>query len=147
MINEFGLYRNVKPRYLIPDLKSDRTLDEQTQGWWLPYYDKEGNIHLVDTYHISGIYKGYGNDFLNNFIEDKNNKKDDSFLIGKSNFDYCYGGSVKITPTTEQYFELVNEETKTFNEKYPNGKLSNGNERRYNVVWYSKTGQGGHVAV
>lgn len=47
----------------------------------------------------------------------------------------------------EQYFELVNEETKTFNEKYPNGKLSNGNERRYNVVWYSKTGQGGHVAV
>lgn len=32
MINEFGLYRNVKPRYLIPDLKSDRTLDEQTQG-------------------------------------------------------------------------------------------------------------------
>ena len=107
MINEFGLYRNIKPRYLIPGLRSDRTLDEQTQGWWLPYYDKEGNIHLVDTYHISGIYKGYGNDFLNNFIEDKNNKKDDSFLIGKSNFDYYYGGSVKITPTTEQYFELV----------------------------------------
>lgn len=106
MINEFGLYRNIKPRYLIPGLRSDRTLDDQTQGWWLPYFDKEGNIHLVDTYHLND-YSARGNKFIEKLIKYNDKKVDCSYIISKSNSNYCYGGSVKITPITEKYFELV----------------------------------------
>lgn len=106
MINEFGLYRNIKPRYLIPGLRSDRTLDDQTQGWWLPYFDKEGNIHLVDTYHLND-HSARGNKFIEKLIKYNDKKVDCSYIISKSNSNYCYGGSVKITPITEKYFELV----------------------------------------
>lgn len=103
MINEFGLYKNTVPRWRIPGLNSDCSLDDQTQGWWLPFFDKEGNIHLVDTYHIST----QGHNFLEKFINDNEKREDNSWLIGRSNFDYYYGGSVKITKDKEQYFEMV----------------------------------------
>lgn len=103
MINEFGLYKNVVPRWKLPGFKSNRNLDDQTQGWWLPFFDNDGNIHLVDTYHISN----YSANFLDDFIKNNKSRKDNSWLIGRSNFDYYYGGSFKVTDSTEEYFELV----------------------------------------
>ena len=41
--NPYGLYRNNKKRTRIPRLKSSE-LDDQTYGFWLPFYDKKGNI-------------------------------------------------------------------------------------------------------
>lgn len=102
MINEFGLYKNVVPRWKIPGLKSNRSLDEQTQGWWLPFFDKEGNIHLVDTYHISSRCN-----FLDVFLKENEEKKDNSWIIDRSNYDYYYGGSVKMSSEKEKYFEMV----------------------------------------
>lgn len=102
MINKFGLYENIVPRHRISGLKSDISLDNQTQGWWLPFL-KDGEIYLVDTYHIDCIARKS----LDKFIEDNENNKDNSWLINKANWDYYYGGSVKITPITEKCFREV----------------------------------------
>lgn len=102
MINKFGLYENIVPRHRIWGLKSDASLDNQTQGWWLPFF-KDGEIYLVDTYHIDYTTATS----LEKFIEDNENNKDNSWLINKANWDYYYGGSVKITPTTEGCFKEV----------------------------------------
>lgn len=138
MINKFGLYENIVPRYRIQGLKSDMSLDNQTQGWWLPFF-KDGEIYLVDTYHIDYTTATS----LEKFIEDNENNKDNSWLINKANWDYYYGGSVKITPTTEgcfkevcdlRYFEFTKNDPNDYEEKdvvrhvqlwrehgYPNG--------------------------
>ena len=102
MINKFGLYKNIVPRYKIWGLKSHEWLDDQTQGWWLPFL-KDGEIYLVDTYHIDLLSKKS----LEKFMEDNENDKDNSWLINKANWDYYYGGSVKITPMTEGCFKEV----------------------------------------
>lgn len=112
MINEFGLYRNKVKRYRIPGLKSDR-YDDQTNGWWLPFYDADGNIHLVDTYHILSDYADTlrfperRSDILSDFIESNTLKKDNTSIISQSNNEFYYGGSVLITDVTEKCFELV----------------------------------------
>ena len=107
MINKFGLYENIVPRYRISGLKSDISLDNQTQGWWLPFF-KDGEIYLVDTYHIDySISIMQSKNFIEDFIEGNENDKDNSYLIGKANWDYYYGGSVKITPITEKCFREV----------------------------------------
>ena len=102
MINKFGLYENIVPRYKIWGLKSDAGLDTQTQGWWLPFF-KDGEIYLVDTYHIDSSTRKT----LDKFIEDNENNKDNSWLINRADRDYYYGGSVKITPMTEGCFREV----------------------------------------
>lgn len=107
MINEYGLYRTTVPRWKIPGLKSDRQLDEQTQGWWLPLYDKEGNIYMVDTYHIEMRNTKSGKTILDRILEDAKEKKDNSWLISRANTQYYYGGSIKVTEETEKYFEEV----------------------------------------
>ena len=108
MINEYGLYRTTVPRWKIPGLKSDRQLDEQTQGWWLPFYDKEGNIYMVDTYHIeSPSLKATQRNVRDKILEEAEKKKDNSWLISRANTQYYYGGSVKVTEETEKYFVEV----------------------------------------
>lgn len=102
MINKFGLYKNVVPRHQIYGLKSHAWLDDQTQGWWLPFF-KDGEIYLVDTYHIDSLSK----QSLGKFIEDNENNKDNNWLVNKANWDYYYGGSVKITSRTEGCFKEV----------------------------------------
>lgn len=104
-INEFGLYRNKVSRRRIPGLKSD-PYDDQTQGWWLPFYDKKGNLHLVDTYHIRA-FSSRNNEFLKNFIGENTKKEDNSWIINKSNFDYYYSGSIKVSEAIMPYFECV----------------------------------------
>lgn len=104
-INEFGLYKNKVARKYIPGLKSNE-FDNQTQGWWLPMYDKEGSIHLVDTYHISSHFFDTEK-VIENFIEMNENKQDNSWAILKSNSEYYYGGSVKMNQNTEKYFDEI----------------------------------------
>lgn len=103
MINEFGLYKNLVPRWKLPGFNSTRNLDDQTQGWWLPFFDNDGNIHLIDTYHIFN----HSANFLDDFIKNNKSHKDNSWLISRSNSDYYYGGSFKVTDDTEKYFKLV----------------------------------------
>lgn len=40
MINSFGLYKSNVPRWKITGLKSDKRLDDQTQDWWYPFFEK-----------------------------------------------------------------------------------------------------------
>lgn len=101
MINKFGLYENIVPRHKILGLKSD-AYDLQFQGWWLPFF-KDKEIYLVDTYHIGYDTKKS----LEEFIEDNENDKDNSWLINKADWDYYYGGSIKITPAIEGCFREV----------------------------------------
>lgn len=108
MINEFGLYRNTKPRWKIPGIKSDRQLDNQTQGWWLPFYDENGDLYLVDTYHIStGYFPWKTDEFLQAFVENNKDKRPCKGIIKKANYDYYYSGSVKVTDSIELFFEEV----------------------------------------
>ena len=102
MINKYGLFKTSVERWGIPGLKSDR-FDSQTQGWWLPMADKNGDIHMVDTYHISSGIFNY-QDPIKTIVDNVDSDKDYTRVIGKSNWDYYYGGSVKITKQTEQYF-------------------------------------------
>lgn len=106
MINEYGLYKATVPHWKIPGLKSDR-FDDQTQYWWLPFYDKNGNIHMVDTYHIELRSTKEGQTILDKILEEASEKTDNSWLIFRANSQYFYGGSVKITEETEKYFEEV----------------------------------------
>lgn len=107
MINSFGLYKSNVPRWKIPGLKSDRRLDDQTQDWWLPFFDENGNIHMVDTYHIELRSTKEGQTILDRIIKEATEKTDNSWLIFRANSQYYYGGSVKITEETEKYFEEV----------------------------------------
>lgn len=103
MINKFGLYKNVVPRHQIWGLKSHKWLDDQTQGWWLPFF-KDGEIYLVDTYHINNYKR---NEFIEKLIEDNENNKDNNWLVDRANWEYYYGGSVKITSITKDCFKEV----------------------------------------
>lgn len=107
MINEYGLYKATVPRWKMPALKSDRQLDYQTQGWWLPFYDENGNIHMVDTYHIGVRSTKGGQTILDRIVKEATEKADNSWLISRANSQYFYGGSVKITEDTKKYFEEV----------------------------------------
>lgn len=98
MINEYGLYKATVPHWKMPELKSDR-FDDQTQGWWLPFYDENGNIHMVDTYHINTRGTKEGQTILDRIVKEATEKADNS--------QYFYGGSVKITEETEKYFKEV----------------------------------------
>lgn len=120
MINKFGLYENIVHRCKILGLKSG-DLDTQTQGWWLPFF-KDGEIYLVDTYHIDYSTKKS----LEEFVKDNEDNKDNSWLIGRSDWDYYYGGSVKITPMTEgcfrevcdlRYFEITKDDPDDYEEE------------------------------
>lgn len=106
MINKYGLYKTNVGRWQIPGLHSDSSLDGQTQGWWLPMTDENGHIHMVDTYHINcGVFNYQ--DPIKSIVENADNNKDYTWVINKSNFDYYYGGSVRITVQTEKYFVEV----------------------------------------
>lgn len=105
MINEFGLYKNKTPRWKIPGIKSDRQLDDQTQGWWLPFYDENRDLYLVDTYHISAGYFPWKTDeFIQAFVKNNKEKKPCKGIIQKANYDYYYSGSIKVTDSIEHYF-------------------------------------------
>lgn len=102
-INLYGLYKTTVPRYRIPGLKSDVGLDRQTSGWWLPFLDKNGDVHMVDTYHLDS-FRGEHKDVLKNLIDLKNQSSENTYLINRSNYDFYYGGSVKITNVTMPLF-------------------------------------------
>lgn len=117
--NPYGLYRNNKKRTRIPRLKSGE-LDDQTYGFWLPFYDKKGDIYLVDTYHIHGLdIKKYNESIIDRLIRWATEKKDNTNLIMTSDFDYYYGGSVKVTDDTLKYFDLVCDLRDFEETKYP----------------------------
>lgn len=105
-INLYGLYKTTVPRYKIPGLNSDVRLDDQTSGWWLPFLDDNGDIHMVDTYHLNP-FSGKHRDALKNLIDLKNQSSENTYLINRSNFDFYYGGSVKITDITMPLFTEV----------------------------------------
>lgn len=105
MINIFSLYKNVVPRCHIPGIKSNLRLDDQTSGYWLPYLNKNGDVYLVDTYHIN--FYGNTQKFIDDFLTQKYNNHDSSYLIRRANSEYYYSGSVKITDNIEKYFEEV----------------------------------------
>lgn len=117
LINIYGLYRNVVPRYMIPGLKSDADLDNQTQGWWLVWLGKDGEPYLVDTYHIgspsidadiSKAHDGSRTDAaIAQHVRDLDERKDLSYGIHRANFDYYYGGSIHLTKDILPYFEMV----------------------------------------
>lgn len=133
IINPFGLYK-LKGQYSrnsLPNFKSDPILDDQTQGWWLPFYDENGDIYLVDTYHISGsplssveipediedthpelnieARSDYSNtnNFINRLLYTNLMKSSCDYLIRRANFDYYYSGSIKIDKDNIDYFEEV----------------------------------------
>lgn len=114
--NPYGLYRNVVGRSSIPQLKSDSVLDDQTQGQWLCFRDKDGVCYLIDTYHITipSIAKRFGDAcdnrtdaYIMQRIAAIDEGKDESYAIASADFDYYYGGSVKVTESSLGYFELV----------------------------------------
>jgi hypothetical protein len=114
--NPYGLYRNVVGRSSIPQLKSDSVLDDQTQGQWLCFRDKDGVCYLIDTYHIESpsITKRFGDAcdnrtdaYIMQRIAAIDEGKDESYAIASADFDYYYGGSVKVTESSLRYFELV----------------------------------------
>lgn len=114
--NPYGLYRNVVSRSSIPQLKSDSFLDGQTQGQWLCFRDKDGVCYLIDTYHIESpsIAKRFGDAcdnrtdaYIMQRIAAIDEGKDESYAIAHADFDYYYGGSVKVTASSLKYFELV----------------------------------------
>ena len=114
--NPYGLYRNVVGRSSIPQLKSDSVLDDQTQEQWLCFRNKDGVCYLVDTYHITtpSIAKRFGDAcdnrtdaYIMQRIAAIDEGKDESYAIAHADFDYYYGGSVKVTESSLRYFELV----------------------------------------
>lgn len=108
MINEFGLYKNTVPRWKIPGIISDRRLDDQTQGLWLPFFDENKDLYLVDTYHIStGYFPHKTDDFIQAFVKNNEEQKSCKWIIQKANYDYYYSGSVKVSDALESYFEEV----------------------------------------
>ena len=107
MINKFGLYKNKIERYEILGLKSS-ILDPQSYGFWIPLFDSEGNIHLVDTYYLDeSIAKDYNNNVRLAIVNINRDNKDMSRFINKANNDYYYGGSIKINNINERYFEEI----------------------------------------
>lgn len=107
MINKFGLYKNKIERYEILGFKSSRR-DTQSYGFWIPLFDSEGNVHLVDTYHLDeSIAKDYNNNVRLAIINVNRDNKDMSRFINKANNDYYYGGSIKINDINECYFEEI----------------------------------------
>ena len=108
MINEFGLYKNTVRRWKIPGIHSNRDLDDQTQGWWLPFFDENGDLYLVDTYHIStGYFPHKTDDFIQAFVKNNEEKKPCTGIIKRANYDYYYSGAVKVSKALEEYFEEV----------------------------------------
>lgn len=106
-INIYGLYRNIVPRVRIPSIRSNKSLDDQTNGWWLVYLDADQQPYLVDTYHIQQCSTRSTDEFLQKRIKALDEKTDESEIIWKSNFEFCYGGSIKLTDENRKYFELV----------------------------------------
>lgn len=113
--NPYGLYRNVVSRSSIPMLFSD-FMDDQTQEQWLCFKDKDGVCYLVDTYHIKipsiskRFYETCGNrtdPYIAQRIAAIDEGKDESYTIAHANFDYYYGGAVKVDDYTIKCFELV----------------------------------------
>lgn len=113
--NPYGLYRNIVSRSSIPLLKSD-SMDDQTQEQWLCFRDKDGVCYLLDTYHIDhpSIDKRFGeacDNWTDAYIAKRiaaiNEGKDESYTIAHADFDYYYGGAVKVTESSLGYFECV----------------------------------------
>lgn len=92
-VNRYGLYRTTVGRWEIQGLKSDDRLDDQTSGWWLPFFGKDG-IYMVDTYHIDPFTLP-GNS-LDDLVNKAKTGEDNSWLIAKADGDYYYGGTVKV---------------------------------------------------
>lgn len=92
-INRYGLYRTTVGRWKIPGLKSDDRLDDQTSGWWLPFFGK-GGIYMVDTYHIDSFT--LSGKSLEDIVKAAEDSTDNSWLISKADGDYYYGGTVKV---------------------------------------------------
>ena len=92
-INRYGLYRTTVGRWEIPGLKSDDRLDDQTSGWWLPFFGK-GGIYMVDTYHIDPFTLPCQS--LKDIIKMAAVGEDNSWLIAKADGNYYYGGTVKV---------------------------------------------------
>lgn len=92
-LNRYGLYRTTVGRWKIPGLKSDDRLDDQTSGWWLPFFGK-GGIYMVDTYHIDPFTRPGKS--LEDIIKSAAAGEDNSWLIAKADGDYYYGGTVKV---------------------------------------------------
>lgn len=92
-INRYGLYRTTVGRWEIPGLKSNDRLDDQTSGWWLPFFGKDG-IYMVDTYHIDSF--ALTGKSLNDLVNIAKVGEDNSWLIAKADGDYYYGGTVKV---------------------------------------------------
>lgn len=111
--DQYGLYENVIPRTDIPGLKSDG-LDDQTQGWWLYFLDKDGNRYLVDTYHIGTDFVPYDRDYrrrtdkcIAKHVKALDDGDDSSYVIRCADCDYYYGGSVTVSESTMRCFRLV----------------------------------------
>ncbi len=92
-VNRYGLYRTTVRRWEIPGLKSDDRLDDQTSGWWLPFFGK-GGIYMVDTYHIDSFT--LSGKSLEGIVKIAAAGEDNSWLIAKADGDYYYGGTVKV---------------------------------------------------
>lgn len=92
-VNRYGLYRTTVRRWEIPGLKSDNRLDDQTSGWWLPFFGKDG-IYMVDTYHIDSFT--LSGKSLEGIVKIAAAGEDNSWLIAKADGDYYYGGTVKV---------------------------------------------------
>ena len=92
-VNRYGLYRTTVRRWEIPGLKSDDRLDDQTSGWWLPFFGKDG-IYMVDTYHIDSFT--LSGKSLEGIVKIATAGEDNSWLIAKADGDYYYGGTVKV---------------------------------------------------
>lgn len=113
--NPYGLYRNIVSRSSIPMLKSD-SMDDQTQGQWLCFRNKDGVCYLVDTYHIESpsiakrFYETCDN-WTDAYIAQRiaviDEGKDESYTIAHADLDYYYGGAVKVDDDTIKYFELA----------------------------------------
>lgn len=92
-VNRYGLYRTTVGRWEIPELKSNDRLDDQTSGWWLPFFGKDG-IYMVDTYHIDSF--ALTGKSLDDLVNKAKTGEDNSWLISKADGDYYYGGTVKV---------------------------------------------------
>lgn len=133
----------------------DKGLQQEYVKTYETYKELEFNLPTSNISHIDAVSISRGSERGKlELISEIYDSLDYSYNKGSKHKDTPfeklrkrYNGFRKQLDNILKFYELVEDETRIFNKKYPKGKLSNGQTKRYNVVWYSKFDEGASIEV